>query len=137
VDRTVDRWQPPVRRPTLRPVPRLIPHVSVRAPSRRPRAVEHVSAEYAFGRSELPAVAAALRVRLRDRRRALDTPEQLRRALEEASSVGAGVGGGRIEVRRIPGALYTSESWQVRLESVAPAARAAVDEVMSEVRGVR
>lgn len=94
-----------------------------------------MTAEFAFGRHELPAVAEALRARLHDRGRQLGSPDQLRRALEEAS--GAAADGGRVDVRRIPGALHTVESWQVRLESVRPEACGVVDRLLAEARGVR
>ncbi|HEY3522841.1 MAG TPA: hypothetical protein VGK63_03980 [Candidatus Limnocylindrales bacterium] len=117
-------------------MPRLIPRLPVRGA--RPglvRPVERVSAEYAFGRSELPAVADALRTHLRDRSRQLGSPDELRRALEEAS--GAASDGGRVDVRRIPGALHTAESWQVRLESVRPEVCRTGDRLFAEARGVR
>jgi hypothetical protein len=94
-----------------------------------------VSAEFAFGRGDLPAVAAALRARLRDRSRPIGSPEQLRLAIEEAC--GAWSGDGSVEVHRIPAALHAPESWHLRLESVRPEARELVEALIAEARGVR
>jgi hypothetical protein len=114
-------------------VQRLIPRL--RVPTVVAPTVERVSAEFAFGRSELPAVAQALRARLHDPGRAVASPDQLRRAIEEASG---GTGDGAIvDVRRIPAALRSPESWEVRLMNVPATTRALVDQVISEARHVR
>jgi hypothetical protein len=94
-----------------------------------------VSAEYVFGRAELTTIAARLRVCLRDRKRAIGSPDQLRSAVEEA--FGPWGDGGTVHVHRIPGALHTAEAWHLRLESVRPEARQMVDSLITEARGVR
>jgi hypothetical protein len=98
-----------------------------------PEVVE--SAEYAFGRSDLSPLAASLRSRLRDRGRSIGSPDQLRRAIEEAC--GPLGDGGSVEVHRIPAAIHMGESWHVRLESVRPDARRRVEALLAEARGVR
>lgn len=105
--------------------------------ARQPIAVEDVavSAEYAFGRSDLAAVAARLRARLGDRDRPIGSPDQLRRAIEEAC--GPLGEGGRVEVLRIPAALHMGESWHLRLDSVRADARLRVEALLTEARGVR
>jgi hypothetical protein len=94
-----------------------------------------VSAEYVFGRAELTTIAARLRVCLRDRKRAIGSPDQLRSAVEEA--FGPWGDGGTVHVHRIPGALHTAETWHLRLESVRPEARQLVESLIAEARSVR
>ncbi len=94
-----------------------------------------VSAEYAFGPAELVTLAACLRARLRDRSRQIGSPDQLRSAIEDV--VGSWRADGTVEVRRIPAAVYTQESWHLRLSDVRPEARQLVDALTQEARGVR
>jgi hypothetical protein len=113
----------------------------VRSDSPRPIAVEAsaepgpVDAEYAFQRVELESLGTAVGTRLGGRPRRLASPEELRRAL--AAVLGAAIGDGSVEVRRMPQALHTTEYWHVTLTGVTVAARTDMDRLVEEARCVR
>ncbi len=94
-----------------------------------------VDAEYAFGRVELRALAETLAFELGTSAGRIATPEELRAAI--ASAIGERLGGGSVDVRRMPGALQTPESWHVSLDGVPPTGRQAMDELVREALGVR
>jgi len=109
--------------------------LSVSGPALPSAAPALADAAFAFSRPELQRFESLLRDAIELPGRPLDSPQQLRAAVE--SLLADGLAGGSVSVERIPAALHTAEYWHLRMTRVSTSARDAIEPLARAARSGR